>query len=178
MDDNNTAGEVTSLVGRLQELYASSAATSTSDIDLPGYAGELFARYEWLDQKRREVIQTRVMRQTKNENERNQLLAADTLIAACQGVFVRVGETGEMNVAQVLAKVKGVEWDRSDAGFDARLAELLKLPDAPEDPRDVLRGVFRNNDIAIGLHAAKLMRWMADTTKDANADFMGLGLGE
>lgn len=114
-------------------------------------------------------IAEKVMRQTKDEAGRNLYIAMDTMIALCDGIYVKpegMNDYVELDPQKLGYPVK----------FDERLASIVKLPD-PESAtaRQVLRRVFGNNDMEILDHAERLNRWLKNKKADVESEMWQLG---
>lgn len=134
-------------------------------IIVPGYDDiGLVASYHLLDGKELDMIGDKVKRQTRDRVERGLFAAADTMIAACDGLFLDRGQ-GEY-----------VPFDPGRTGeplrFGKELSEFIGA-DGADTARKSLFALFGNNDAAIGTHAMKLNRWFTNTTRDADEEFLG-----
>ncbi len=150
-------GAPSSLMEQLRLKRAEAAARTTVDLPVPGYVGELLARYRLLDPLvEGRQIGDRVVKQFEHEEERQFYAFADTLIAACVGLFLR-GPDGEL---EPLLGSSG-----EPVGYDAELAKGLGLE--AQTAREVLLAVFADNKVAVTEQAVRLNRWMADPSKGA-----------
>ena len=144
------------------------AAHRTTDIDIPGYDGKLFCRYNLLDSKRLNSIGDRVMKTMRENDERALAGALDTLIAACQEFYVRY-EGKEHPLRDVVGQEEPVR-------YDSALADFLKFRDElPETPtaRSVVLALFLSNEIAIASHNHQLSRWMMGNEAEVDEEFLG-----
>ncbi len=154
---NSPAGAATPLdriKGRLEELRQE----RHTEIDIPGYGGELVVRYrpvKW------EALREIARRVEQSKSPRRELDGqASTLIDACQEVLIRVdGKLEPIDPAEV-----------HPVRFDQRLAALLDFE--AESAREVLYGTF-NNDLAVVTVHNELAEWMADADEEVNETFVG-----
>ena len=129
------------------------------DLEVPGYNGMLVVRYKPV---RWDVIEalTKKVRKDKSGASKNVLASTDTLIEACEEVFLRVnGELTTIPTAQ-----------GGPVQFDSRLASALSF-DA-ETARQVVAGVFPN-EMGVIDHNIKYSRWLRDVTKEVDEDLLG-----
>jgi hypothetical protein len=159
-------GQPESLMDRLRGKLAQAREETTVDLDIPGYDGELVARYRGLDPvKEGEKIARRVERQFKSEAQRGVYTLVDALVTACEGIFVR-------NVDGELEPL-----DPDGLGpccYDERLAEFLGIDishgaNTDGAARRCLLGVFAGNKVAIAVHGQRWQRWMATGVSDGEA---------
>ena len=160
-----------SLFDQLAQKHKELAETRTTDIPVPGYDGEppnLFIRYRLLAGEEITRIGDKVLRETKNKWERNLFAAADTMIAACEGIMVSL--SGKVEDAQPLT------WRGQPVRtFGPDLAEALQyqseLPPTATH-RDVLLGLFAGNDVALAQHSVQLNRWFGNTSTDVMSQML------
>ena len=132
------------------------------DLEIPGYNGDLVARYRHLSGKEADQIGTRVMNQTKQRTERTVHMAMDTMIAACTGMYARIG-----------AELVPIDpnGDGIPCGYDEELAQFMGFE--ATTAREVVRGVFVGNEMAIGAHSMQLQRWMSGDRRTMAEEFLG-----
>jgi hypothetical protein len=147
-----------SVIDRLRNKRREVAEDHFKDIDVPGYSGELFCRYNLLESKDLRSIGELIRKTIRNREEQAIAAGCDTLIKACQEFWVR--DNGrEIPVKELL------DPPRPDfpVRYDIYLAEFLgykeHLPDPPT-PRSVVLGLFGGNEISMATHNADLARWM------------------
>ena len=137
-------------------------------IPVPGYDKEpplLLIRYRLLEGPELDRIGNSIRRTFKSRWDRQLYAGVDTFINAVVGVFIDLGN----GVPQPLTR-NGVPI----LGFTRELAEGLQFADEigdPDRPRDVVFGLFANNDVAIAQHNFLLNRWMGDTSVDVSKEF-------
>lgn len=144
------------------------ASNKETYITIPGYDGDppiLKAKYRLIDSNEIDKIATRVQKESGDSLTRQVLGAVDTLIAACDGFYVDVGD-GE------LQPFVDPDTDAHVAGYNQDLANLLQYE--ANTAREVVFGLFSNNEIAIMQHNIKLSMWMSNTSRDVDNDFLGL----
>jgi hypothetical protein len=133
-------------------------------VPVPGYEDpELLIRYRVIDSKEIQKIGNKVIKETKDRMQRQLLAAVDTFIAAATGVYVRLAEDTE----PVALTLNGREIE----GFSQELATAMNFP--ATTARDVVFGVFAENDIAIMNHAIRLNQWMTFNRSDIDREFLG-----
>lgn len=145
--------------------------TKETFIPLPGYDKNppiLLAKYRLLDGTEIARVADKTRTEFRNRWERQIYSAVDIFTVACIGIYYDL-EEGEG--PQPLT-VQGVPV----MGFTSDLAEGLKFADKLEDPNDqrqVVFGLFGNNDVMIGQHSFALQRWFGDTTQEVTSDLLG-----
>lgn len=147
---------MTSLIEQLREKRRAAAGNITVDLPIPGYRGSVVGRYRLVDPLvEGKEIGDRVRAQFDDDRAREHYAFVDTLIAACQGLYLRT-ETGEL---------EPIDPDgQGPARYDARLADALGIQAGSS--RDVLDALFNGNKVAIDTHALRLAQWMADPSRD------------
>lgn len=143
---------MTSIMEQLREKRRAAAAITTIDLAIPGYDGQLVARYRLIDPLTDgKEIADRVQRQFKEDHERLFYSFVDTLVVACDAMLFRDAD-GKLAVI-----------DPDDLGamtYDERLASFLGIEST--DARSALLGVFGGNRTAVMAHHTTFMRWMED----------------
>jgi hypothetical protein len=161
-----------SLLDQLAAKREAVSSTKETILPLPGYDRTppfLHIKYRLLDSKEIGQLATKVNNQFRDRWERALFLAVDTVIAACVGFYY--SETG--NATDVKPLTIG---EQPVTRFSAALAEGLKFADKLEDakqPRNVVLGLFGQNDVALQNHVFLLNRWMADTSIDVSQGLLG-----
>lgn len=116
---------------RIRQRYTTGSANDTTDIDVPGYEGDVAVRYRVLPFEDARRIEMAAAREPDSNAYRELRVMMDELIHACDSIIVRV-EGGDMVPLT----------DNGDLiRFDSRLAEAFGL-DYAEEARDVLLGLF------------------------------------
>lgn len=120
--------------------------------------------------KELDAIARKVETQTKQLKDpyiTNLFVAMDTILGLCTGFFVKPAGVDDW-----------VMLDPTDAGipvlFDDRLATIIGLQEGAL-ARDILKKLYRNNEIAIIDMAQKLNRWMTNTKADLTVELWQLG---
>jgi len=137
---------------------------SDTYLDIPGYSGLLVGRYSLLDSEEVVKIGKRVERQFKDKRMRGLYGSVDIIAQACQGLYYRTEDTGELQPVDPDGTGTPLTYDQrlaTELGFEATTA------------REVIFGVFADNDIAILKHGGDLNAWFADTSRNANESFLG-----
>jgi len=154
-----------SLLDNLQRKRAD-LATKETYIHIPGYDKDppiLLAKYRLVEGKELDMLGDKVTRETKNKWDRQVLAAVDTFITCCEGMYVDHGD-GE-------PKPMTLEGEHI-WGYNEQLATALNFE--AKTAREVVFGVFVNNEIAIMQHNMMLSRWMSNTSRQVDDDFLGL----
>lgn len=157
------AGEVEdgarSSIERLRGLRDRIGSSRSEVFEIPGYNGELVARYgivPWGELKRLG------QKAERSKNPRKELITqADTLIMACQEIMIR-DQQGELQ--------KLIPESEPPLRYDDRLAKILGF--TASKAREVLSGTI-SNDIAISAHHNEVVGWMEDTSSEDDEEFLG-----
>lgn len=151
--------EAGSALDRIKQIREEFQADNEVALDLPGYRGELLARYRPLPWE--------IIRGIANRVERNRrapdievTVASDGLLNACFGFYFR-GDDGE----RVALKYNGEEI----TGYNSRLVAALDLTDRngikPETPREIVKSMFPD-DMALVSHYGSFMDWQAERDEE------------
>jgi hypothetical protein len=138
------------------------------DLRIPGYDRQppiLYGRYRMMDSAEIGKIGVRVRTATKNRMERQELAFVDTIIAACQGFYVDLGD-GQLQPLTLNGN--------HISGYTLELAEALKFGDEinPTDARTIVYGLFANPN-AINDHGFRLMSWFTNVNMEVGEDLFG-----
>lgn len=162
-----------SVLGRLRERRAELAADHRLDLAIPGYGGELVARYRPLTAEEQRHLAAKVDRADHASEAKaaavQMMVAVDTIVAACDEILVM--QDGGL---VPLAAIAGAE---GPVRFDEQLAEALGI-DA-DTAREVVCGLFprdRGGQVLpqpVNRHANEVAVWMARIGIDADAGLLG-----
>lgn len=174
MTDEETTGEIeskpggSSVMDLLRHRRQLRAQEITHDIDIPGYGGDLFARYHLIDGKQLNAIASRIQKTERDPAGRNLLASVDVMVAACDGLYAR-----DRGVERGLHEILGEE---TPVRYDVRLAQFLgfegELGDAPT-ARGVVLALFNGNDLAVMSHSSRLQRWTMGAENELDEEFLG-----
>lgn len=145
----NPNAEVGSVIERLREMRASFSDDAHVDIEVPGYRGELVARYGPLPW---EVVRNIAIRgeRGKRNPDIGPLLAADGLANAIIGFYIREGD-----------ELKPLTWNGLPVdSYGESLRLVLGLTDA-QTVRETVRSVFPD-EFSLVSHYGTLMEWQAE----------------
>lgn len=153
-------GDTSILASIRQKREKLGAGSTPVTLDIPGYDGELLARYKWVPL--RTLTRTAQQLSAMSEpTEQSINAAADSLVATCQEILIRVGD-----VVKPLAK------DSLPITFgDPRLAEALGFQHQSE-ARENCKQVFRN-EYAVIAQGAQVVEWLQDTTRKVDGQALG-----
>jgi hypothetical protein len=166
MADEGPGGQPDSLLGVLREKRKELSENKQTYIALPGYDKEppiLMALYRLVDGPEIDKIARKVRSEVKDNWQRQVLSAVDLFITACEGMYVDVDDGKgpqpmTMNGEPIM-------------GYNEQLAEALQIESTTA--RQVVFGVFADNDVAIMQHSVRLGMWMGDTTRNVDELFLG-----
>ena len=162
------AGTPGSLLSALRARVHEQQAAQTIDIELPGFGGLLWARYQ-------AIPLARIYRNGRGGQPINPLtdsgIAADALATACVGLLGREKPEDEL-----------VELDAGDGPvrFDDTLVELLDLHPSVRTARAVIFALFANTGRAEGIisrHFAEYYAWLSGEDEPAQ-EVVDLAVGE
>lgn len=167
------AGEADSVMNRLRKRRAELRADHHLDAAIPGYDGELVARYRPLEWATFRAMAKKV---ELSKSDRAELLAhADTLIKACDSIWIKDPDDPRSDPKTGLRPVDE-DPESPPVKYDDRLADYLGFAinnEAKTGPaRQVLFGTF-NNDLAVTAHYNEVTDWMNDVTQTVDNEFSG-----
>ena len=146
-----------SLLDGIIDEYDDQLTEHTVTLIIPGRKKRLAARYKVLDAKALENL-------TGTGDATSVEANMDFIARACTGVLALDQDSGEY-VDLTADNGGGVRYDKA-------LAELLGHPEF-DTARKVVSFIFRNNAVAIGRHAEKLITWMGDTSAEVEDTVLG-----
>lgn len=161
-EEEPTEASPTTAFGALRKRREDIGSEKHHDLPIPGYQGELVARYKLLDFKVMRQIMKRMEKNRAAGDSRELLAQCDILIAACVEIFT-VDKKGELMPLDPNSPDNPIKYDKrlSDGlGFEA------------SNGRQVVLGVFKN-DIALTAHHGELVMWMQGMSDEADEDFLG-----
>lgn len=165
--DKTMNGQNESILDRLRKQRQQISESTTTDLDIPGYDGEIFCRYKRLDARTLNAIGRKAQRMFKEPVDAASYATANMLIEACDSLHFRV-EGKEVPVSEVLGIDTPVKYDMDLAralGFES------ELPDPPT-ARAVLNALFVGNTLAIASHSQKLSAWMMHNEAEQDQEFL------
>jgi len=139
-------------------------------LDIPGYDGELVVEYKYVPFKEMRARSQAIMRQ-KASADRDIGAACDTLVLCCQAIYMRVQDR--------LVNIAATDPEIPTTYGDERLAEALgftiNLQNKDHGPaRQGVLETFRN-EYTIFDQAAKVTRWLQNTHRTIDEEFLGEG---
>lgn len=127
-------------------------------IAVPGYNGDLVIEYQWIPFE--EISATSdSLSQIKDIADLNVAAAADTVVACCREVFVRID-----------GRLQPLSTNGTPVKFDDRLAYSLGIE--ATTARATAIAVF-NNEYALIETANELAKWLKDASVRVNGEFLG-----
>jgi len=165
----STNGTGASYVNLIQQELNDLAEAKDVYIPVAGYEKSGLATKYRMPENGKELnaIAEKVEKANKDRFYRNLWTVTDTMIALCEGLYVKPEDVEEY-----------VMLDPQESGepvrYDGRLAELIGLP-TDTRAREIVRKLFGHNDQAIFIHGEKLNRWLGNTQADLQAELWQLG---
>ena len=162
--------EASSLLDQLAERRQAVADTKDTFIEIAGYDKEppiLLAHYRLVEGPELAKIADKVRTEFRGRWDRNLYAAIDTMIVACDGIYIDKGDGKPVPLTLNGDPI---------TGYNNALAEGLRYVDKLRQGfthRDVVLGLFGGNELAIAEHNARLNRWFGDTSADVSKDFLG-----
>lgn len=131
------------------------------DIAIPGYDGQLIARFKWVPAE--DLAATaKSLAQIKNPTKQQLAAAADALVACNEEILVKV----DGKLESLLHEGEPVTFS-----YGTGLLLALKLPPVAS-ARDCVFAVF-GNDYALADVATRLLTWLEDTTRQVDEEHLG-----
>lgn len=162
-EEEESTEEGGNLLANLREKRKEISEARHLDLEIPGYDGELIARYvpvEWDEVKK---IGEKL---NKSKNPRRELYAqADVLARCCDQILVRV--KGKLKSMGDVFPELGVE----RIAFDPNLAQALDFEINSHSPaRSAVLQAF-NNDMAVSAQHTEVMEWIQSSSREDDQDF-------
>lgn len=158
-----------SVMESLRAKHRELVNSKTLDLPIPGYEGELVARYRLLSMKELERIGNRVQKQVKGQGDRVLLASLDSIIVACDGLYYN-------RDGKLVSLSESIGKDEPPIKYDDRLIDFLGLTldegDSMGPARKTVLAVFGGNDIAVLDHSRAIGQWSADTSRDVSEAFL------
>jgi len=155
------------ILAHLADIHQEVRADRHLDLDIPGYHGVIFARFRPYELAKTESKLKGVQRRVRKNEPVLLRDACDTIIDACEQLFVRNLKTGkEMPIDDVVPVT-----------FEERLAKLLKFY-GPEitQARHVVIAMFPTQQ-SILMMSNEITQWLAGAQEDADEEFLGESQG-
>lgn len=154
------------LLDSLRKRRLDTLDETTKRLEIPGYAGDLFAEYRLLEPKELERLGKKVAREFKKSRADLVLYGAmDSLATACVAIHVR----DEEGALIPLHEVRG---DDNPIVFDVRLADALGFEPGPTT-RSIIFDTFCQRDMAIIQQNIALSNWMSGVDNPLGDDALG-----
>lgn len=150
-----------SVISQLREKRKTlGAGAKPLRLEVPGYDGLLLIDFKWVPFS--ELAKNALsLQKVKSPIEVQIAAACDTLIATCDGFFIRIGED-----------VKPLDEDEPfDTFGDPRLPELLGY-EAANSARESCRSLFAN-EYSLITTANTVLEWLQDTTRAVDEEHLG-----
>ena len=152
---NGPQSPIAALRAKRQEI----AERTTTLIPVTGYEEDnIHCKYRLIGRDEADQIAKSVRGQTKDRQEFQYRVLVDTMIAACEGFFIKpLGvDDGQANPLLNEAETEQI---------DTYYAFALELGAQPEEmsQRRAVKYVFGDNEFAVGGHALLLNRWLGNT---------------
>jgi hypothetical protein len=119
--------------------------------------------------KQLDIIARNVMRDQKDQYDRNLHIAVRTMILLNDGLYVK--PDGVEEYVQLDPEETGIPISFKDG---SRFHEVFGWP-ADTTPLNAMRHLFGNNEVALLAHSEKLARWMRDTKADLTIELWDMG---
>lgn len=150
-----------SVLAQLRKHRASHQQERHTDLEIPGYGGKLYGRFAPVPWETLRGIAQRADRTLKNNPRRDLVVAADTLLHACQMILATDAD-GKVTPLHEHSEVGEEEPIR----FDLQLATLLGIEGA-KTSREIILAIFPD-DLAVMSLYVEFVEWQGDA--DAEAD--------
>jgi hypothetical protein len=134
------------------------------ELDIPGYGGELVAKYRVLDYDELEKLEEKGLKMARaQEGEVKMKITIDTIAKACVGIFLREGDN-----LRPLNEVDSKFGDEPVC-YDERLAGAVGV-DHGRKVRTLIREMFPT-DLSIFSHLDRISNWMEGVNDADDQDF-------
>jgi hypothetical protein len=162
-------GAEISVLERLKQKRESIGAKKFHDMDIPGYDGELVARFKRM---RWEALKDIAEQAEQSQAKRKELNGhADVIATACEELFIKKVLPGGEEELTPLRELYPEEFGAVPVRFDPRLSTFLDLKiDGAPTARKVVFAVF-NNDLAVTALHNDLGAWMQSSKNEEDSTF-------
>lgn len=160
--DSNGLNVLPSVLDGLRSARAKIGANADPvDIAIPGYNGQLIARFKWVPAN--ELVATsKSLTAIKNPTQQQLAAAADALVACNEEILVKVD-----------GKLESLQHEGEPVTFSYGTGLLLALGLSPvSSARECVFAVF-GNDYALADVCQRLMVWLEDTTRQVDEEHLG-----
>lgn len=144
-----------SALERIRAKREAIASETTEIFDIPGYDGDLCARYrrmEWTE------VRKVAERAAGSRHPQSELHGqADIIAAACVELLLRT-DPNDPEHFERLGEVDG-----EPVRYDSNLCQMMEWPDI-KSARETVRALF-GNDMAISMHHSVILAWMSGVAK-------------
>lgn len=114
-------------------------------------------------------IAAKAMREVKDTYSRNLIIAMDSMIALCDGMYVQ--PEGVEEPVLLDPDSSGIPMDFGDS----RLNDMMGGNGEVLNARAQLKKLFGGNEMAIVAHSERLQRWLQNTKADLDSELWQLG---
>lgn len=158
-----------SIMDSLKAKRESIGAQKFQNLDIPGYDGELVARFKRM---KWEALAEIAERAEEGRSKRKALNGhADVIATACEELLIRRMQPGGEEELTPMHELFPDEFGSTPVRFDPRLASFLNLDiDGTPTARKVVFGVF-NNDLAVTALHNDLGAWMQSSKSEEDEAF-------
>lgn len=165
----SAAGEEESVLDRLKRRRDEIRAKSDIDMDIPGYDGELVAKFKRMPW---EALKKIAENAEASRSSLKELFGhADVLATACEALYIRRQLPGGESQLTPLNELYHDDFGDVPVRFDPRLSTWLGLRiDGNPTARKVVLAVF-NNDLAVTAMHNELGAWMQSSKNEEDRDF-------
>lgn len=165
------------LLAQVQGLHKEAKSDHWLDLSVPGYKNLLWLRFKPFPVERVESKMGQFQRDQKAGLPILLNNSCDTLIDACEQVFLLPGEFGGGTDRPVIGE-KGrnlipIDEEASPpVALDTRLESILKLDNPDKTSRGIVVALF-STEQAITAMNVRVSQWMQDVTREVNQDLLG-----
>lgn len=159
----NLGVPVTSILEDIRKTRDESLENETVKFHIPTWDGDLVAEYRLLPRKLVETL-------GKKSGKGDMRADMDFIARSCVGIYANNKDLGTLIPIRVGGNSAGPEAPL--VRYTEDLTGLLGKEDL-KDPYKIIRYMFKNNEVAIGTHAARIFTWMTDPSAEVDSALEG-----
>lgn len=154
---------VSSILSDVTRARDEKLEAETVKLPIPTWDGDLIAEYRVLPRKLVETL-------GKKSGKGDMRADMDFIARACVGIYAKHPETAQLIPIRV-----GGDNASPEAPLVRYTEDLAKAlgKDNLNDPYKIVRYMFKNNEVAIGTHAARIFNWMTDPSAEVDLALEG-----
>ena len=163
--DAQSSGSFNVLPDLLSEIASNrariGALAQPLQLEIPGYRGKVAAKFRWIPVKELSAT-ARSLQKIKDPTQQNIAACADTLVATCDEILIKVGED----------QWESLTFNGEPVTFATEGLSVAFKYARPKTSRDNCIAFF-SNEYALVDVTQKVVAWLEDTNKEVDEEHLG-----